>query len=212
MASLRSPVFSPNQRSSTRSSLLRTPPTSAVDRAASSFEGVASPVEDWDFAMTDLPAYPHITARHVAHRGGGRGQGRLRGGRAAAPAGLLSEPATVGLGSNSAGLRQKLRSSAAGSLLSRLIYGSPRSRRPPLVPSATASVGHMFIATCRFDSMPALRRAQGLEPVETALHPPRGDAVGTVFGAEPSKCTGGTCTRVDVRFAGARVSEHFARF
>src|SRR3954466_8340742 len=34
--------------------------------------------------------------------------------------------------------------------------------------------------------------------------PPRGDAVGTVFGAEPSKCTDGTFTRVDVRFAGAR--------
>src|SRR5664279_1661951 len=35
--------------------------------------------------------------------------------------------------------------------------------------------------------------------------PPRGDAVGTVCGAEPSNCTDGTCTRVDVRFAGARI-------
>jgi hypothetical protein len=33
--------------------------------------------------------------------------------------------------------------------------------------------------------------------------PPRGDAVGTVFGAEPSNCTGGTFTRVDARFTGA---------
>ena len=33
--------------------------------------------------------------------------------------------------------------------------------------------------------------------------PPRGDAVGTVFGAEPSNCTDGTFTRVDARFAGA---------
>ena len=32
---------------------------------------------------------------------------------------------------------------------------------------------------------------------------PRGDAVGTVFGAEPSNCTDGTFTRVDARFAGA---------
>jgi hypothetical protein len=33
--------------------------------------------------------------------------------------------------------------------------------------------------------------------------PPRGDAVGTVCGAEPSNCTDGTFTRVDVRFTGA---------
>jgi hypothetical protein len=33
--------------------------------------------------------------------------------------------------------------------------------------------------------------------------PPRGDAVGTVFGAEPSNCTDGTFTRVDARFTGA---------
>jgi hypothetical protein len=33
--------------------------------------------------------------------------------------------------------------------------------------------------------------------------PPRGDAVGTVFGAEPSNCTGGTFARVDARFTGA---------
>ena len=33
--------------------------------------------------------------------------------------------------------------------------------------------------------------------------PPRGDAVGTVCGAEPSNCTDGTFTRVDARFTGA---------
>ena len=33
--------------------------------------------------------------------------------------------------------------------------------------------------------------------------PPRGDAVGTVFGAEPSNSTGGTLARVDARFTGA---------
>ena len=32
---------------------------------------------------------------------------------------------------------------------------------------------------------------------------PHGDAVGTVFGAEPSNCTGGTFARVDARFTGA---------
>ena len=37
--------------------------------------------------------------------------------------------------------------------------------------------------------------------------PPRGDAVGTVFGAEPSNCTGGTFTRVDARFTGAPILE-----
>ena len=33
--------------------------------------------------------------------------------------------------------------------------------------------------------------------------PPRGDAVGTVFGGEQSNSTDGTCTRVDARFTGA---------
>jgi len=33
--------------------------------------------------------------------------------------------------------------------------------------------------------------------------PPRGDAVGTVCGAEPSNCTDGTFTRADARFTGA---------
>jgi hypothetical protein len=37
--------------------------------------------------------------------------------------------------------------------------------------------------------------------------PPHGDAVGTVFGAEPSNCTGGTFTRADARFAGAPTPE-----
>src|SRR5687768_5677232 len=87
VASLRSPASSPNQRSGTGSSLLRTPPTSALARAASPFVGVAPPVESCLLAMTDLPAYPSVTSRHVAH---------------ADPAGPLSEPTTVDPGSNSA--------------------------------------------------------------------------------------------------------------
>ena len=38
--------------------------------------------------------------------------------------------------------------------------------------------------------------------------PPRDDAVGTVFGAEPSNCTGGTLTRVEARFTGAPKFKH----
>ena len=60
-------------------------------------------------------------------------------------------------------------------------------------------VVHIFIAICRFDSMPALRQAQGLR----LPTPPRGGAVGTVFGAEPSNCTDETLTRVKARFTGA---------
>ena len=45
-------------------------------RAAFPFDGVVSPVESL-LAMTDLPAYPSVTSRHVAH---------------ADPAGPLSDP------------------------------------------------------------------------------------------------------------------------
>ena len=66
-ASLRSPMFCPDhQRSSTGSSLLRTPPTPVMGRAASPVAGVAPPVESL-LAITGLPAYPSVTSRHVAH-------------------------------------------------------------------------------------------------------------------------------------------------
>ena len=87
VASLGSSAGCPNQRSGTGSSLLRTPPTSVVARTASPFDGVAPPVESSLLAMTDLPAYPSVTSRHVAH---------------ADPAGPLSKPTTVDPGFNSA--------------------------------------------------------------------------------------------------------------
>jgi hypothetical protein len=87
VASLRSSVGCPNQRSGTGSSLLRTPPTPVMARTASPFEGVAPPVEFALLAMTGLPAYPSVTSQHVAH---------------ADPAGPLPEPTTVDPGSNSA--------------------------------------------------------------------------------------------------------------
>ena len=67
VASLRSPAGCPNQRSGTGSSLLRTPPTSALARTAFPVSGVAPPVESSLLAMTDLPTYPVVTSRHVAH-------------------------------------------------------------------------------------------------------------------------------------------------
>src|SRR5882724_10919462 len=86
VASLRSPVCSPDQRSGTGSSLLRTPPTSVTARTTFSVAGVVPPVESSLLAMTDLPVYPSVTSPHVAH---------------ADPAGPLSKPTTVGLGSHS---------------------------------------------------------------------------------------------------------------
>ena len=70
-------------------------------------------------------------------------------GRAADPAGLLSFPATVNLGIDSAAFTQIRGARLPGGLF----RGS--------------LMWLMFIATCRFDSMPALRQAQGL----AALHP-----------------------------------------
>jgi hypothetical protein len=122
VASLRSSAGCPNQRSGTGSSLLRTPPTSATARAAFPFEEVVSPVESSLPAMTDLPAYPSVTSRHVAH---------------ADPAGPMPQPRRL-VWLELVGLRPHLRGSAAGSTFSRLIF-----------------VVHVFIATCRFDSMPA---------------------------------------------------------
>src|SRR5215210_9533950 len=108
--------------------------------------------------MADLPAYPHITSRHVVH---------------ADPAGPLSPPATVGLGKDSAA------------------FAKIPDARLPEVPFRGSFM--WFICSLRpAGSTPCLLPT-----------PPRGDAVGTVCGAEPSKCTGGTFTRADVRFAGA---------
>ena len=122
VASLRSPAGSPDQRSGTGSSLLRTPPTPATARAASPFAGVVPPVESSLLTMTGLPAYPHFTSRHVAH---------------ADPAGLLSFPTTVNLGINSAAFVQSRGTRLPGGLF----RGS--------------FLWFMFIATYRFDSMPA---------------------------------------------------------
>jgi len=58
VASLRSPMFCPgHQRSGMGSSLLRTPPTSVMARAAFPVSGVAPPVESSLPAMTDLPRW-----------------------------------------------------------------------------------------------------------------------------------------------------------
>src|SRR4030095_6610454 len=82
VASLRSSGGSPNQRSGTGSSLLRTPPTSVVAQAASLFTAGVPWFESSPLAMTDLPAYPSVTSRHAAH---------------ADPAGPLPRSTTVGL-------------------------------------------------------------------------------------------------------------------
>jgi len=138
VASLRSSADSPNQRSGTASSLLRTPPTPVLARTAFPF-GVVPPVESSLLAITGLPAYPSVTCSTCRPR---------------RPRRSIVEARDGWSGHQLCGLRQKLRSSAAGSILSRLIYGSP-ILLPPLVPGTAASVVHMFIATCRFDSMPA---------------------------------------------------------
>ena len=108
--------------------------------------------------MADLPAYPHITSRHVAH---------------ADPAGPLPPSATVGLEGSSAA------------------FALNSEARLPVVFFRGSFM--WFIGSLRpAGSTPCLLPT-----------PPRGDAVGTVCGAEPSNCTGGTYTRVDARFTGA---------
>jgi hypothetical protein len=92
VASLCSSALCPNhQRSGTDSSLLRTPPTPVMARAAFPFCGVAPPVESVLLSMTGLPAYPSVTSQHVAH---------------ADPAGPMPKPTTVGPGSDSAAFAQ----------------------------------------------------------------------------------------------------------
>src|SRR5687767_12426733 len=98
VASLRSSASCPDQRSGTGSSLLPTPPTPAVARAAFSVSGVAPPVESSLLATTGLPTYPSPfgfaqgrLSQHVAH---------------ADPAGPLSKPTTVGPGLDSAAFAQ----------------------------------------------------------------------------------------------------------
>jgi hypothetical protein len=100
VASLRSSVGCPNQRSGTGSSLLRTPPTPAMASTASPFCGVVPPVEFCLFSMTGLPAYPCVTSQHVAHRGGGGERGGWQMGEQD-PAGPLPRPTTVNPGLNS---------------------------------------------------------------------------------------------------------------
>ena len=137
VASLRSSAGCPNQRSSAGSSLRRTPPTSVTARAAFSVSGVALLVESSLPAMTDLPAYPSVTLRQVAH---------------ADPAGLLPDPRRL-LWVELCGLRPLLRGSAAGSIFRGSSLARPGachrlSRTPP-------PRWFICIATCRFDSTPA---------------------------------------------------------
>ncbi len=176
MASLRSPASSPNQRSGTGSSLLRTPPTPATARAASLLQEVVPPVESCVLAMTGLPAYPRVTSSRscgIAH---------------ADPAGPLPDPRRL-FRVGRCGLRHKFNGSAAGLVLSRLIMARP----PTVHPSPLLLLGG------------SLRlRPAGSTPCLLPT-PPRGDAVGTVCGAEPSNCTDGTCTHVDARFTGAQI-------
>ena len=122
VASLRSSVGCPNQRSGTGSSLLRTPPTSAVARTAFPFERVAPPVE----FFTRHDRSPRLPERHFPTC------------RPRRPRRSIIQTHDGWSGFGLVGLRPNLRGSAAGSKFSRLIY-----------------VVHMFIATCRFDSMPA---------------------------------------------------------
>ena len=89
------------------------------------------------------------------------------------PAGPLSKPTTVGPGSDSSA------------------FTHIRGVRLPVVLFRGSFM--WFICSLRpAGSTPCLLPT-----------PPRGDAVGTVCGAEPSNCTDGTFTRVDARFTGA---------
>jgi hypothetical protein len=99
VASLRSSAGCPNQRSGMESSLLRTPPTSALARTAFPFSEVVPPVESFLLAKTDLPAYPSVTSRHVAY---------------ADPAGPLPNPQRL-VWIRLCGLRPLSSGSAAGS-------------------------------------------------------------------------------------------------
>jgi hypothetical protein len=85
-----------------------------------------------------LPAYLRITSRHVAH---------------ADPAGLLSFSTTVGLEIDSAAFAQSRGARLPGGLFRGSLMARPLSclhlsRAPP-------PRWFIFIATCRFDSMPA---------------------------------------------------------
>ena len=99
VTSLRSPAGCPNQRSGTESSLLPTPPTSALAQSTSLFTEVVPSVESSLLAMTDLPAYTCVTSQHVAY---------------ADPAGPLLDLRRL-ITIELCGLRPILRGSAAGS-------------------------------------------------------------------------------------------------
>ena len=179
VASLRSPAGCPDQRSGTGSSLLRTPPTSVVARAAFSVAGVAPPVESSLLAMTDLPSLR--SALRAAC-------GRLSPLRSGSPLTRASLP------------------NMSPTQTPPVHCRSPRRliRAPTLRPSPkTEKLGcrELFFRGSFVWFMGSLRPV-GSTPCLLPT-PPHGDAVGTVFGAEPSNCTDGTFTRVDARFTGA---------
>ncbi len=105
------------------------------------FEGVAPRVESCLLAMTGLPAYPSVTSRHVAHRGGGGESRGLVDGRAADPAGPLPKPMTVGLGPDSAAFARIQRARLPGVLFRGSFLARP-PYPPPRFPSSS-SVVHM---------------------------------------------------------------------
>ena len=86
-------------------------------------------------------------------------------------------------------------------ILGKMIAG-PREAR---LGCLSVTVIHRFIPACRFDSMPALRQAQDLEPAETALHPASRRRSWHGLQCCNGHCTGGSCTRDNARFTRARV-------
>src|SRR4051812_27089016 len=99
VASLRSPAGCPNQRFSTGSSLLRTPPSPFWPCTPSRFKGVVPPFGSFFPAITGLPVYPSVTPRHVAH---------------VDPAGLMSRPSTVSLDRDPSAFALKLEARLPG--------------------------------------------------------------------------------------------------
>ncbi len=122
-----------------------------------------------------------------------KGQAASAGGRAR-PRRSVAKTRDGWSGFRLVGLHPHPRGSAAGSTLSRLIYGSPR---PPVPLFPSVSVVYMFLLRPAGSTPPRMRDSPP---------PPRGvpqSRDGTVCGAEPSNCTDGTFTRVDARFTGA---------
>ena len=159
--------------------LLAFPEINATMEVSDSCGGLPSLDRCWSCAggwiqstATGLPAYPSVTSRHVAH---------------ADPVGPLSIPRRL-FRIRLRGLRPHSRGSAADCYFFE---------------------AHLWLARVPVTACPGRRRLGGsyvLRPAGSTPRllptPPRGDAVGAVFGAEPSNCTGGTSTRVDARFTG----------